>query len=113
MPAALTNSSLSDVTGDTCNRCNCRNKDQCPLNGECRAHGIVYLARVRADNGQEVAVFVISIVNAVTLIVLSDMVEEPNAKPFFRQCIHIDKDSHHSRRMYHNASRQNSQEVNS
>ena len=47
------NASIKQVPQTDEKKCNCRNKDQCPLNGECRAHGIVYLAKVIADDGQE------------------------------------------------------------
>ena len=34
--------------------CNCRNKEMCPLNGKCRAKGIIYQAKVtRNDNLKE------------------------------------------------------------
>ena len=33
--------------------CNCRNKQECPLNGKCRRKNIVYLARINIQNPNE------------------------------------------------------------
>ena len=43
---------LSDSAIEPGKPCNCRNKDNCPLNGECREKNIIYQATVAAENNR-------------------------------------------------------------
>ena len=47
------NAKLLNKTHNQQPACNCRNKQQCPLNGKCRCKNIVYLAQVKTQNPNE------------------------------------------------------------
>ncbi len=44
------NTRKANTNEETIKECNCRNKDQCPLDGKCREKGIVYQATVTTNN---------------------------------------------------------------
>ena len=45
-----TNQLNSTPTNNVANECNCRNADQCPLNGNCLTNNVVYQAEITVEN---------------------------------------------------------------
>ena len=55
---AISNNSTTPDPSTNTRACNCRRRDQCPLNGQCLQKGIIYQAKVIADNSSKAETYI-------------------------------------------------------